>query len=332
MGPTARRHRAAADRGRAQVAAEPAGHGRLTSPGGGSEPANPEVLPGRRPQPRVRPGALAQGVPSGTARQQEVQPGRLARGVTGGIAWLQRVQPGRLARGIADRTARLQPGRLVRGIADRTARLQPGRLARGIADRTARLQPSRLARRIRSRVARLQWVQSGELARVIAVGTSRFQGVHLRLPGRDGTARVRAGRLAHGITRGAEGFWRRHPWEAIAIILLALAAVAYPVPFWWLDFVVWLTGAAIAASSRLWDLRDKWVGLVGPIAVVIIGTSVALTLGGTRSSMAGYVHEMLAESLYMIKLGSLAGAGYLVWRIYQGRRIPRVPPWQRRHR
>lgn len=313
MDPTARRHRAAAERGRARLAAEPGGQGALTSPAGSSDPADPKVLPLRSRLPRVRPGALAQGIASGTAR-------------------LQKVQPGRLARGVADRAARLQPGRLARRIASATARLQPGRLGRGIADRAARLQPGRLARRIRSRIARLQWVQSGELARVIAVGTSRFQGVHLRPRARDGTARVRAGRLAHGITRGAESFWRRHPREATAIILLALAAVAYPVPFWWLDFVVWLTGAAIAASSRLWDLRDKWVGLIGPVAVVIIGTAIALTLGGTRSSMGGYVHEVLAESLYMIKFGSLAGAGYLVWRIYQGRRIQRQPPWQRRHR
>jgi hypothetical protein len=262
MDPTARRHRAAAERGQARLAAEPGGQGGLTSPAGSGDPADPKVLPARPRLPRV----------------------------------------------------------------------QPGRLARGIADRTARLQPGRLARRIRSRIARLQWVRSGELARVIAVGTSRFQGMHLHLPDRSGTARVRAGQLAHGITRGAEGFWRRHPREATAIILLALAGVAYPVPFWWLDFVVWLAGAAIAASSRLWDLRDKWVGLVGPVAVVIIGTAITLTLGGTRTSVSGYVHEVLAESLYMIKFGSLAGAGYLVWRIYQGRRIPRQPPWQRRHR
>jgi hypothetical protein len=281
MDPTARRHRAAAERGRPRLAAEPGGQGGLTSPAGSGEPADPKARPARPRRPRLRPGALAQSIASGTAR-------------------LQRTQPGRLARGIADRTARLQPGRL--------------------------------ARRIRSRIARLQWVQPGELARVIAVGTSRFQGVHLRLPARSGTARGHAGRLAHGITRGAEGFWRRHPREATAIILLALAGVAYPVPFWWLDFVVWLAGAAIAASSRLWDLRDKWVGLVGPVAVVITGTAIALSLGGTRTSMSGYVHEVLAESLYMIKFGSLAGAGYLVWRIYQGRRIPRQPPWQRRHR
>jgi hypothetical protein len=332
MDPTARRHRAAAERGRTRLATEPGGHGRLTSPVDSGEPASPEVLPVRPRQPRVRPGALAQGIASGTARLQKArlqkaQPGRLARGVTGGITWLQRVQPGRVARGLADRTA----GRLARGI----ARLQPGRLARGIADRTARLQPGRLARRIRGWPARSQWIQSGGLGRVIAVGTSRFQVVHLRLPARGkagGTTRVRAGRLAHGITRGAEGFWRQHPREAVAIILLALAGVAYPVPFWWLDFVIWLVGAAIAASSRLWDLSDKWVGLVGPVAVVIIGTAVALTLGGTRTALAGYVHEVLAESLYMIKFGSLAGAGYLVWRIYQGRRSPRLPPWQRRRR
>ncbi len=231
------------------------------------------------------------------ARLPRVRPGRLAQSIAGGTA---RLQPGRLARGISGGAARLQPGRLGRGLAGRTAwlqRVRPGRLTQGIAAGTARLQ------RVRPR-----WVDGGKAR---------------------GNARVRPGRLAHGITRGAEGFWRRHPREATAIILMALAGVAYPVPFWWLDFAVWLAGAGIAASSRLWDLRDKWVAVVGPVAFAIVGTSIALAIGGTRGSMSGYVHEALAESLYMIKFGSLAGAGYLIWRVYRGRRSPRRPPWQR---
>jgi hypothetical protein len=98
------------------------------------------------------------------------------------------------------------------------------------------------------------------------------------------------------------------------------------------DFAIWLIGAAIAVPSRLWDLRDKWSGLAGPVALVILGTAITLAVGGTRATMPGYVHEALAGSVYLIKVGSLAGAGYLAWRVGKGRRIPRVPPWQRQAR
>jgi hypothetical protein len=110
---------------------------------------------------------------------------------------------------------------------------------------------------------------------------------------------------------------------------MALAGLAYPFPFWWLDFAVWLIGAGIALSSQLWDLRDKWTSLAGPVALVVVGTAITLAAGGTHATMAGYVHEAQAGSLYLIKGCSLAGAGYLAWRVHLGRRTPPPPPWRR---
>jgi hypothetical protein len=113
---------------------------------------------------------------------------------------------------------------------------------------------------------------------------------------------------------------------------MVIAGLAYPFPLWWVGFLIWLAGAAVAMWSRLWDLSDKWVGIVGQVAVVVIGTAIALALGGTRSHMAGYVHEAQMGSLYLIKISALVGAGYLGWRVRRGPRSPAVPPWQRHGR
>jgi hypothetical protein len=143
---------------------------------------------------------------------------------------------------------------------------------------------------------------------------------------------VRPGSLARSISRRAEAFWRRHPREATCLTLMALVGLAYPFPFWWLDFAIWLAAAGVALSSQLWDHRDKWTGLAGPVVLVVVGTAMGLVLGGTHTRMSAYVHETLAGSLYLIKAGSLGGAGYLAWRVRRGRRNPPVPPWRRQRR
>jgi hypothetical protein len=113
-------------------------------------------------------------------------------------------------------------------------------------------------------------------------------------------------------------------------VLLAIGGLIYPVPIWLFGFLVWLLGAAIGVSSKLWSLPDKWAGLVGPVALVVIGTAAGVSLGGTRDSMHAYLHEALADAFYLIKIGSLVGAGYLAWRIHRSRRSAVVPPWARR--
>jgi hypothetical protein len=113
---------------------------------------------------------------------------------------------------------------------------------------------------------------------------------------------------------------------------MAVAGLAYPFPLWWVSFLIWLVGAAAAIPSRLWDLRDKWVAIVGPVVVVVVGTALAVALGGMRPTLAAYLHEAAAGGLYLIKMSWLLGAGYLAWRVLRGRRTPAVPPWVRDRR
>ena len=133
-----------------------------------------------------------------------------------------------------------------------------------------------------------------------------------------------AGRVAY--------LFRRHRLEGTAVVLLALSGLLYPWPIWVLGFALWVIGFLVAVPSRLWTLSDKWIGLVGPVALVIVGTPVSLMLGGRYNHLNPYVHEALANSAILIKVGALLGAGYLAWRVYRGPRAPMTPPWNRPHR
>jgi hypothetical protein len=130
----------------------------------------------------------------------------------------------------------------------------------------------------------------------------------------------------------AAGFSRRHRAETAAIVLMAIAGLIYPFPIWVVGFFVWLIGAAIATVPKTWTVVEKSVGIVGPPTLVIAGTAVTLALGGARNTMAAYVHEILANSVPLIKISALAGAGYLAWRARRGSSGPSLPPWNRPHR
>ena len=60
---------------------------------------------------------------------------------------------------------------------------------------------------------------------------------------------------------------RKHPLEAVAVVLLGVGGLILPFPFW-------LIGGLVALKSRRWDARDKWAALAGPpliaLAVLII--------------------------------------------------------------
>ncbi len=93
---------------------------------------------------------------------------------------------------------------------------------------------------------------------------------------------------------------------------------------------VWLAGALVALSSRLWDGRDKWFGVVVPAIVTIVG-SVGLAMGGTHQSAGSYVHAVLTIGGYLLRAGAVIGASYLAWRASRGQRAPAQPPWRRGH-
>ena len=147
--------------------------------------------------------------------------------------------------------------------------------------------------------------------------------------------RLRRGR-SPGVTPGGARrlvsfFWEERRLEAAAVILMAVGGLVYPFPVWVLGFALWLLGVVLAAASRQWSLWEKWAGILGPVVLVIAGTSVGLALGGQRHSLAAYGHEVLAISRYMIQIAALVGAAYLAWRAYRSRQDP-VLPWNRPHR
>jgi hypothetical protein len=149
---------------------------------------------------------------------------------------------------------------------------------------------------------------------------------------RQRTERPRPADFPQGVARQVAYLFRRHRLEGTAVVLIALCGVIYPWPIWLVGSAIWLIGVIVALYSRLWSLTDRWVGLAGPVALVIVGTPLSLVFGGTRHTMAEYVHEALATSNLLIKAGALLGAAYLAWRVYRGPRDRAVPPWNRPHR
>lgn len=129
--------------------------------------------------------------------------------------------------------------------------------------------------------------------------------------------------LASVASRALDGS-RRFPMEATAVILLGLGGVIYP--------PVWVLGACLALASKVWDYRDKWAGLAGPVVLTIIGTAACLALGTSRSGFGQYLHQTWVYLNIWSRVGAAAGTWYLVWRLAHERHDPDTPPWSRPHR
>ncbi len=117
---------------------------------------------------------------------------------------------------------------------------------------------------------------------------------------------------------------RRHPLEAAAIVLLGLGGVVFP--------PVWFVGAGVAAASKVWDYRDKWAGIAGPVVLLIIGTSLGVALGSSHHQLGDYLHEVWIYLNVLSRLCAAAGTWYLYWRLTHARPVPDVPPWNRPRR
>jgi hypothetical protein len=142
-----------------------------------------------------------------------------------------------------------------------------------------------------------------------------------------GSAVSRATVLLAGASASASRLlaWaRRNPVEAAAATLLGLGGAAFP--------PIWLLGVVPALASRAWDYRDKWVGLAGPVLILVVGTALGVTLGTRYDSFGPYVHEGWVYADILSRVGALAGTGYLVWRLTHARRVATVPPWNKPHR
>jgi hypothetical protein len=124
----------------------------------------------------------------------------------------------------------------------------------------------------------------------------------------------------------AVGLARRSPVEAAAVVLLGLGGAIYP--------PVWLVGAvmALAHQSKVWDYRDKWLGVATPVLLLVVGTALAVTLGNHYPKMGGYVHEGWVYADVLSRIVAFLGACYLLWRLVHGKPRPVVPPWNRPHK
>jgi hypothetical protein len=150
----------------------------------------------------------------------------------------------------------------------------------------------------------------------------------LRRPGGSRRLQPGDGTRAREIARRAADAGRQHRAEAIAVVLLALGGLIVPIPIWVVGFLLWLIGALIAVFSEVWSRPDKWLGVIGPLALVLFGTATIVSLGGTQSNGSGYVNEVLTAAMYLFKIGAVLGAGYLAWQLQRGRRSPQIPPWR----
>jgi hypothetical protein len=110
--------------------------------------------------------------------------------------------------------------------------------------------------------------------------------------------------------------------ETIAILLLGLGGLILP-------YVFWPVGAIVALFSRLWDVKDKSLGIAGPLLVVLAGSVLgALIIGGSGTVVVVYFHAVRVDFNILIRVGCVLTAAYLAWRVTQGPR-PKVVPWQR---
>jgi hypothetical protein len=119
------------------------------------------------------------------------------------------------------------------------------------------------------------------------------------------------------------GEWSRdHKLETAAITLLGLGGAIFP--------LIWLLGAAVALASRLWDYRDKWVGLGLPVLATVVGTAVGISVGG-RVSFGHSIHEAWVFAVDVSRASAVLSACYLGWRAAHGPRRSVIPPWDRPH-
>jgi hypothetical protein len=134
------------------------------------------------------------------------------------------------------------------------------------------------------------------------------------------TVGARAGKFVRYLAVKA----RERPLEATAVVLIGLGGAVYP--------PVWILGAVLALASRVWDFRDKWLGLVVPVFVVIVGMGADVSLGGTRSGVAAYFREAWIFGGHLSRVVAVLGAVYLAWRSQQPRRHQSAEPWKKNRR
>ncbi len=104
---------------------------------------------------------------------------------------------------------------------------------------------------------------------------------------------------------------RRFARELLALLLLGLGGMLLPIP-------LWLIGAAIGLTSRVWGAADKLAGIGGPLLVTVAGVGVVGALNKNPSipvDLHAYVAAAHAHAPLLMRIGAVAGAGYLAARL-----------------
>ena len=115
---------------------------------------------------------------------------------------------------------------------------------------------------------------------------------------------------------------RENILESVAILLLGLGGLILPFPFWPI-------GAIVAMFSRLWDVKDKAIAVIGPMLVTLaISVIAAPFVGGSGNVIVVYFHALGVSFGLLVRVGSVITAAYLAWRVSKGPRV-KVPPWKR---
>jgi hypothetical protein len=115
---------------------------------------------------------------------------------------------------------------------------------------------------------------------------------------------------------------REHVLESVAILLLGLGGLILPFPFWPI-------GAIVAMFSRLWDVKDKAIAVIGPMLVTLALSVIAAPfVGGSGNVIVVYFHALGVSFGLLVRVGSVITAAYLAWRVSKGPRV-KVPPWKR---
>jgi hypothetical protein len=115
---------------------------------------------------------------------------------------------------------------------------------------------------------------------------------------------------------------RQYPLESAAVVLLAAGGLIYPFP-------LWVFGVLAVLISRHWDRRAKLIALAVPVITALFGGVVVAGLSAKSGSLAGYADALGSDGWGLLRLGVIIGAVYLGWRLHQGPRPQREPPWRR---
>jgi hypothetical protein len=100
---------------------------------------------------------------------------------------------------------------------------------------------------------------------------------------------------------------RNYRREVLALFVLGLGGVLLPFP-------LWLLGAFVGLTSKVWSTRDKLVGIAGPPVFTLSGIGVIGALNKNPSipvDLHAYLAAAHADGGTLIRIGAFLGACYL---------------------